>query len=711
MKKCKILFIVESPSKAKTIKGYLGDAYNVVATNGHIRSLARKNDGVQIIDNKLQFKWILDTKKFSNILKGAKVADSIILAVDADREGEAIGWHVIQTLKEKKIELPYNRISFNSITKRSILDAIKNPKSLNQNLINAYLTRISFDFIFGFSVSPVLWKILWFFGRRQSAGRVQSVALRLISDRDIERQKFTSIKYHSITAFMNDNGDTKECKLYSYEGERIQSHLDYKDAHHIYTHISSYPEQQGEIVDIRIKDKQIAPKAPFRTSTLQQYVSNKLGLKISEVMSIAQQLYEGGYITYHRSDSTFMSMDFIDSIRTLINHKYAEYLPVSAISYDKKTKNAQEAHECIRPTDINICDIDSLSDKHNMVYDIIRKRTISSQMKHATQTTITTSISVANAIFTYNHSSYTFKSFEIFNPIVNKSTPWSVKKGNKYHITSYKMYDHETKPPALFTEASLIKQLELLGIGRPSTYARTINVLNERKYIQYLKRSLSITKRGHISVSILVHCFSTYMDYHFTSCIETSLNNIVNGAEFMDILQHFTDNIQELVTKSQSIETTDVYSIAMKHSFINTTCDSCGSNSIQLQHRSRIGICFICQSCTYEKPVTVNKIMEFNTSRLFTGEEYTYLKIQDRETSLYLPKNFCTEITKEIITYLETLPKTITHNGIEYKFASTANNFYIKRVDTNKYLNFKTIEKMMNITMEELENHSSLIAN
>ena len=493
--------IVESPAKAKTINKYLGKDYKVLASYGHVRDLPPK-DGSVLPDEDFSMSWSVDSKskaRLNDIAKAVKESDNVFLATDPDREGEAISWHVLQVLNDKKLlkDKPVKRVVFNAITKKSVLDAMANPRDIDGALVDAYLARRALDYLVGFTLSPVLWRKL---PGARSAGRVQSVALRLICDRESEIEAFNPQEYWSITAFLKNTEDTGfEARIAEFDGTKLQR-LDITNEAQAMDIKSMLEASTLSVTRVESKPTRRNPYPPFTTSTLQQDASRRLGFSASRTMQIAQRLYEGidiggetvGLITYMRTDGVQIAPEAIDPIRSQIGETFGQkYVPEKARMYSTKAKNAQEAHEAIRPTDIarSPKEMSSfLNDEQMKLYDLIWKRTIASQMESAeierTSVDITARDGSRTAILRATGSVVRFDGFLAAYESQSsddeeedgKRLP-QLSEGEGVKRDSVEAKQHFTEPPPRYSEASLIRKMEELGIGRPSTYASTLQTL------------------------------------------------------------------------------------------------------------------------------------------------------------------------------------------------------------------------------------------
>lgn len=543
------LLIVESPAKSKTINGYLGKDFKVIASFGHIMELPSKEGSIDT-ENDFEMHYQISpksTKAVTEIVEKAKLADEIYLATDPDREGEAISASIIEALKRKKVSLAKKRIfrvAFNQITKQAIIDAIKNPRELDENLINAQKARLSLDYLVGFNVSPVLWKKL---PGAKSAGRVQSVALRIVCEREGEIENFTKEEFWKIEAkFETKKGEHILAVLDELDGNKLQK-LDIKTEQSASLAVDKILKSQFIVFEKQTKETKRKPYAPFMTSSLQQDASTKLGFSPKKTMMLAQKLYEGvsikgenrGLITYMRTDSPTISKDGVDQIRVFIAKTFnAKYSTKAVINYTSKAKNSQEAHEAIRPTDVSITpdnakeflDADELK-----LYTLIWKRAVASQMSEAVFESTKIEIKSKNQDIGFKANGSVLI-FDGYQKVYDYSESEDVILPNvavedlmKFLPEDVKKEQNFTSPPPRYTEASLVKKLEELGIGRPSTYASTLAVLQEREYVKLTEKKLIPEERGRIVTAFLESFFTKYVEYDFTAKLEDELDLISSG--------------------------------------------------------------------------------------------------------------------------------------------------------------------------------------
>jgi DNA topoisomerase-1 len=580
--------IVESPAKAKTINKYLGSDYKVVASYGHIRDLPSKNGSV---DPEHGFKMVWQSedraqRTIQEITKIVKNADALFLATDPDREGEAISWHAKEVLIEKNAlkNIDVKRVVFYEITKRAVQEAMENPRELDQGLIDAYLARRALDYLVGFTLSPILWTKL---PGSRSAGRVQSVALRLVAEREAEIEAFISDEYWSITAlFTGEPAKKVNARLTQYQGKKLDK-LDIKNESQA-TSIVAYAQQQSYAVK-SVEKKQVKrnPTPPFITSTLQQEASRKLRFSARKTMQIAQQLYEGidvkgetvGLITYMRTDSVNIAQEAISAARNFIEQSYGKnYIPANPRVYKSKTKNAQEAHEAIRPTDVTLIpdhvkkflDADQYA-----LYELIWKRLVASQMESAVLEQVSIDIAPQDDSVVFRATGSTLK-FDGFLKLYEESRDDDTDEESRLlpPLTEQEALDlseitpnqHFTQPPPRYTEASLVKKMEELGIGRPSTYASVLSTLIDRKYVRFEKRQLVPETLGRLVTSFLKEYFLKYVEYDFTADLEEQLDDISEGKlDWQKVMADFWQAFSAQITQAKELKITDVINMLDKN--------------------------------------------------------------------------------------------------------------------------------------------------
>lgn len=587
------IVIVESPAKAKTINKYLGKNYKVLASFGHIRDLPPK-DGSVLPDDDFSMKWSIDKsseKRVAEIAQAVKGGGKLILATDPDREGEAISWHILDVLHHKKLlkDKPIERVVFNAITKNAVLEAMAQPRQVDNNLVNAYLARRALDYLVGFTLSPVLWRKL---PGARSAGRVQSVALRLVCSREQEIERFIQEDYWLVAALLRTpRAEEFSARLISFNGDRTGK-LDIKTAEraeHIRARLDS---AQFTITSLEAKSVKRNPFPPFTTSALQQAASSRLSFSASKTMQIAQKLYEGielggetaGLITYMRTDGVQMAPEAIDSVRNVIRDNFGkDYLPEKARHYSVKSKNAQEAHEAIRPTDFYRLpkEMAAYLDKDQLsLYTLIWQRATAAQMCSAeierTQVTIVARSGADSAVLravgsvtrfdgflaVYKDNSYEKQDNDTSDKEDAETRLPKMSEGEMPDKEKILVSEHRTEPPPRYSEASLIKKMEELGIGRPSTYASTLATLRDRDYVTVDKRRLTPEPRGRIVTAFLENFFNRYVEYDFTADLEGKLDLIAAGKlGWKDVLRDFWKNFSAAVAETQDLRVTQVLDV------------------------------------------------------------------------------------------------------------------------------------------------------
>ncbi len=631
------LVIVESPAKAKTINKYLGKDYTVLASYGHIRDLPSKNGSVDP-ENKFKMIWEVDSfskKYLKEITDVAKDSDKIILATDPDREGEAIAWHVKEFLDEKKIlkDKKIERVVFNEITKKAVINGIENPRSLEGQLVDAYMARRALDYLVGFNISPILWTKL---PGSKSAGRVQSVALRLLTEREHEIEVFNPEEFWTINInFITSSKNILTSSISELNGEKIEK-FSFRNKEDINNAISKIKEKKYSIKDITSKIYTRNPSGPFTTSTLQQSASSKLGFGASRTMQIAQRLYQGieidgdtkGLITYMRTDGTNISKEAIPLFRKYIEENYGgEYLPEQANNYSgKKAKNAQEAHEAIRPTEIkNSPEIIKkyLSTDQYKLYDLIWSRALSSQMQPAKfdrKTILITSEDGKN-ILKSSGSTIKFDGFLKLQKIDENDDEKILPEVSKgpIEIKEFNDEQHFTQPPPRFSEASLVKKLEELGIGRPSTYASIISVISNRGYADIVNKRFFPTDRGKLLSAFLEKLFSRYVDYDFTAKLEDQLDDITSGKEnWIKVLDQFWIDFNKNILNVKEKRTREVLDLLNEslgklifdtdeNGKIDRKCKLCQTGELSLKNSFRGGAFIGCSGypeCKFTRPLS-----------------------------------------------------------------------------------------------------------
>jgi len=554
--------IVESPAKAKTINKYLGSGYKVLASYGHVRDLPSKDGSVRP-DDGFSMHWEADAKsrkRLSEIAEAVKKADRLFLATDPDREGEAISWHVLEVLKGKKAlkDTEIHRVVFNEITKSAVRQGLEHPRDIDSEMVNAYLARRALDYLVGFTLSPVLWRKL---PGARSAGRVQSVALRLVCDREMEIEQFVAREFWRVEAQAESaGGNAFPARLVTLDGKKLQK-FDLATEADASRAVEAVRARSFHVQSVEKKPGKRHPQPPFTTSTLQQEAARKLGLSASQTMRLAQALYEGknidgettGLITYMRTDSVTMAQEAVAGARKVIGSRYGEaYLPSSPRAYKSKSKGAQEAHEAIRPTSLALLpqSIRSALDKDEYrLYELIWKRAIASQMESARveRTTIDLAsreeevgLRATGTVITFDGFLTLYQESRDDEEDEAETRLPQVAEGESVKILSVAPSQHFTEPPPRYSEASLVKKLEELGIGRPSTYASILSVLRDRSYVRMEKKRFVPEDKGRLVTAFLENFFQRYVEYDFTARLEEQLDEISEGkVDWKDVLNRF----------------------------------------------------------------------------------------------------------------------------------------------------------------------------
>lgn len=580
----KKLVIVESPAKAKTINKYLGNDFLVTASFGHVRDLPSSKIGIDV-DDDYKPNYLIPTKSrktVTGIKKEAALCDFVYLATDPDREGEAIAWHVAEacSLKGDKTK----RITFGEITKNAVLEAVKNPREIDMDLVDAQQARRVLDRLVGYNLSPLLWKKIM---RGLSAGRVQSVAVRLVVEREREIEAFKSEEYWDVAATLEKDSKEFESKLVEADGQKIEK-LSIKDEESAETILKKLEGGEYKVKSIAEKQERRMPYAPFTTSTLQQEASNRFGYSAKQTMRLAQSLYESGYITYMRTDSVNLSQEAINAIRGYVEKEIGkEFLPESSRQFKTKSKNAQEAHEAIRPSDVFKTPASvggGLDDKEKKLYGLIWSRAVASQMKEALLDQVDVRIENKGYIFACRGQLIKFKGFlEVYPLKIGEISLPKLEIGDILDLVELKKNQHFTEPPARYSEATLVKALEERGIGRPSTYAPTMATIQDRGYVIKESGRLKPEKIGIVVNDLLVEHFTDVVDYGFTAKVEDDLDSIAKGnLKWQKMVGDFYKPFEEnLLQKEQDIE---------KQSFVeelDENCPQCGKKL--LMRRSKRG--------------------------------------------------------------------------------------------------------------------------
>ena len=660
------LVIVESPAKAQTINKYLGKDYKVMASVGHIRDLPSK-DGAVLPDDNFKMSWEMHKDKekvVKEIIGELKTAESLILATDPDREGEAISWHLQEILNSKKMieDKPVERVVFNEITKNAVLKAMKTPRQINSELVEAYLARRALDHLIGFSISPILWRKL---PGSKSAGRVQSVALKLICEREIEIEKFNIEEYWSITSIFSKNDKQQFTAKLSVLDKNKLAKMDLKNEKETNSALEKIRNSSFNITKISTKRVKRNPLPPFTTSTLQQEASNKLSFGASRTMRIAQKLYEGinigsettGLITYMRTDGVQLSTQAIDELRNEITNLHGkEYIPQTPRVYKSKAANAQEAHEAIRPTAISRHpeSVSSYLDNEQFkLYELIWKRTISSQMQSAEldETSADISNKDKTIVFRANGSQVRFPGFFIYRDRNDDKILPNLVENENVNLEKAYGEQHFTQPPPRYTDASLIKKMEELGIGRPSTYASILQVLVNRNYVDKDKGKHIPQERGRILTAFLNNFFGQYIEYDFTADLEKKLDKVSDGKlNYKKLLEEFWNGFKPHLNKMSELEREKILEALEKeladlffpkneeesNAQPNRKCPTCSNGNLGLE-LGRYGAFIGCSNypeCKFTKQIAKNENKEENNANeTFMPENDGVLGI-DPETGL-----------------------------------------------------------------------------
>jgi DNA topoisomerase-1 len=637
------LLVVESPAKAKTINKYLGSDYEVIASFGHIRDLPAK-DGSVDPENDFAMLWETEgrgAKQVSEIAKAAKNAEKIILATDPDREGEAISWHVLEALNQKRAikGIPVERVTFNAVTKEAVQTALANPRQIDQALVDAYLARRALDYLVGFTLSPVLWRKL---PGARSAGRVQSVALRLVCNREREIEAFRAREYWSLTATLaTAAGATFDARLSGADGKKI-TRLDIGTGEEAAAFKAALETAAFSVAEVEAKPVKRHPQPPFQTSTLQQEASRKLGLAPARTMQLAQRLYEGadiggetvGLITYMRTDGVDMDGSAIAAARRVIGKEFGDnYVPQAPRKYTVKAKNAQEAHEAIRPTDLGRLPAmvaRHLEPEQAKLYELIWKRTIASQMESASieRTTVDIAAKVAARHLELRATGQVVL-FDGFLTLYQESRDDEededsrklppMKAGDPLEKRAIAADQHFTEPPPRFSEASLVKRMEELGIGRPSTYAATLGTLRDREYVRIEKKRLVPEDKGMLVTAFLESFFKRYVEFDFTASLEEKLDRVSNAEiDWKALLREFWEEFTATIGETKELRVTEVLDSlngilgdyvfpARADGGDPRRCQVCGTGTLSLK-LGKFGAFVGCSNypeCRFTRPLTV----------------------------------------------------------------------------------------------------------
>jgi DNA topoisomerase-1 len=638
--------VVESPAKAKTINKYLGRDYEVIASFGHIRDLPAKDGSVDPEQDFLMI-WELEdrgSKRVSEIAKAVKGAEKLILATDPDREGEAISWHVLEALNARKVlkGIPVERVTFNAITKSSVEQAMRKPRQIDQALVDAYLARRALDYLVGFKLSPVLWRKL---PGAKSAGRVQSVALRLVVEREMEIEAFKPREYWSIVATLaTKDGATFEARLYGADGKRIQR-LDVGNAEEAAAFKSALESATFVVAGVEAKPAKRHPQPPFTTSTLQQEASRKLGMAPAQTMRVAQRLYEGvdiggetvGIITYMRTDGVDMAPEAITDARQVIGREFGDrYVPGAPRKYSVKAKNAQEAHEAVRPTEMGRLPKQvarHLDGEQAKLYELIWTRTMASQMESAEleRTTVDVHATAGGRRIELRATGQVVK-FDGFLALYqegkddeedeeSRRLP-SMRQGEDLKRETIASTQHFTEPPPRYSEASLVKRMEELGIGRPSTYAAVLQTLRDREYVKIEKKRLQPEDKGRLVTGFLESFFRRYVEYDFTAGLEEQLDRVSNAEiDWRAVLRDFWRDFSAAIGETKELRVAEVLEalngLLGPHIFPDRGegkdprgCPNCGEGQLSLK-LGKFGAFVGCSNypeCTYTRQLSASGV-------------------------------------------------------------------------------------------------------
>ncbi|MEL7177026.1 MAG: type I DNA topoisomerase [Pseudomonadota bacterium] len=611
--------VVESPAKAKTINTYLGSNYTVLASYGHVRDLPPK-DGSVDTDHEFDMKWEIasDSKKHVKAIADALADDpELILATDPDREGEAISWHLQEALTKRKSikkDTPVSRVVFNAITKTAVTEAMQNPRQVDMELVEAYLARRALDYLVGFNLSPVLWRKL---PGAKSAGRVQSVCLRLIVEREMEIEAFNAREYWSVKAALKSaRGQVFDARLTVLGGKKLDKY-DIANSTAAELAVKAIESRDLSVTRVEAKPANRNPSAPFMTSTLQQEASRKFGFGARQTMSTAQRLYEAGYITYMRTDGIDMAPEAVTAARDAITDRYGkDYVPAKPRIYKNKAKNAQEAHECVRPTDMTVsaAELKVSEPDQRKLYDLIWKRTLASQMEAARMERTTVDIGSADEQVSLRATGQVVL-FDGFMKVYEEGRDDDVvddddkrlpqlAEGETAEKQSVTPEQHFTQPPPRYTEATLVKKMEELGIGRPSTYASIVTTIQDREYVRKDKNRLIPEDKGRLVTVFLTNYFRKYVGYDFTADLEAQLDHVSAGdADYKDVLAKFWRDFSAAIAETADLRITEVLEkineVLEPHLFPPTEeggdprlCPNCGTGRLSMR-TARSGGAFI----------------------------------------------------------------------------------------------------------------------
>ena len=746
--------VVESPAKAKTINKYLGPDFTVLASVGHVRDLARK-DGAVDPNHDFIMNWEVNTDKQKNIKAIADAltnSNKLILATDPDREGEAISWHLLEVLNKRKVikkSTVVERVVFNAITKDSVTEAMKTPRAINMPLVNAYLARRALDHLVGFNLSPVLWRKCPG-GVKASAGRVQSPSLRLIVEREMQIEAFKSKEYWSVKVQLITQDKKKfDARLVAMDGKRIEK-MTITNGEEANYAVNLIKNSELKVESVKSSPKKRYPSPPFMTSTLQQEASRKLGLGAKNTMSLAQRLYESGLITYMRTDGIDMAPEAVASARKLIKTQFgAKYLPNNPIIYKNALKNAQEAHECIRPTDVAKSpeDLKSMEKIQLELYRLIWKRTISSQMESASFEA--TSVDIKNLTQTIViRATGQVMLFDGFLKVYSEGRDDDknneddnrlpvIRKNDFLHSQEILPEQHFTQPPPRYTEATLVKKMEELGIGRPSTYANIISTIQDREYVKKEKNRLIPEDKGRLVTIFLTSYFNKYLQYDYTADLEKKLDKVSSGeVNWKNVLNEFWNEFKKTITDTAELSISEALEklneVLTPHIFpaVNEgldprICTSCGNGRLSMR-TSRMGGAFIgCSNypeCRYtralngeEETGSINNPAgvilgkdDFNeTVSLRTGRFGPYVQLGEQEKKEVTPKRISIpkgmevdSIDLEKALKLLALPRKVGEHPDDGKEIEASIGRYGAYVRHNKtYANMSDPEEVLTVGM------------
>ena len=736
------LLIVESPSKAKTLTKYLGDNFEVLASYGHIRNLLPKSEGINTNNFEMKYALIDRNKKHMDaIAKAVKKSNEILLATDPDREGEAIAWHIIEILNEKKLlkNKLIKRVIFQEITKSAIIQAIEEPRDIALALVRAQQSRQALDYLIGFNLSPLLWSKIRY---GLSAGRVQSPALRLIIEREAKIEKFTAQEYWTIHLEAKKNKSQFSSKLYILNNKKIEQFTitEKKQSEKIEGELLLKSAGKTRISRVDKKQRSRNPSAPFTTSTLQQQSVRKLGFTTKRTMIIAQKLYEGidignetvGLISYMRTDSMTLSNDIIQQIREYLKNNYEpEYLPKIAIGYKTKSKNAQEAHEAIRPTDIDKTPASLkkyLSEEQFKLYEMIWQRTLSCQMTPAIFDAVSVDLEIGQGENIFRASGQTLK-FPGFMSVYmededetseekeNSSTLPPLEVGEILNIEKIKGDQHFTEPPPRYSEASLVKTLEEYGIGRPSTYSSIISTLQEREYVLLEKKRFIPTDVGNVVNKFLTEHFSHYVDYDFTAQLETQLDDIAaDKKEWLSVLTNFWKDFDQQINEKKDLDRSKI-----TQKSIDEDCPKCGKSLLsKLGRRGNFIACSGYPDCDFTrssngdlpqepKVIAIDKETKKNIL-LLIGPYGPYLQLGEQEENnkikpkrITIPSDISLEsLNEEIALKLISLPRDLgEHPETGKKIIANIGRFGPYVNHNGKFKSIPKDENLFEISLEK----------